>query len=119
MLVFVHAAVAQTRAVHVLASRWQEGDADLLLLDAGFGRALDVGPDLRDVAGFCELGCGDGDGLDEEFVAAAGVGGGIFFHCLEEDLDFDATGGVDAAGVGADAVSGTCVSGVCLVGFGG
>ena len=83
----------------------QETDADFLLLDRGFGILLDVAPDLADAAGV-EVGA-HGDGLDEEFVATAGVRWRIFFHGLQEDLDFDVAAGFDAAGVWADAVSAT------------
>ena len=86
--------------------RRQKRNLDLPLLDGTFRRLLDIRPDLADVAAVGRAGGGgDGDGLDEEFVAAAGVGRGLFFHCLQEDLHFHRAGGFDAAGVGADAVS--------------
>lgn len=81
----------------------QEIDADLLLLHAALGGRLDVAPDGAGVGG---VGGGvDGDGLDEELVAAAGVGGRVLFHGLQQDLDFDSGFGRDFARVGAYAVS--------------
>lgn len=103
-VLLVHAVLKPAHAVYLSLSR-QEGDADLLLLNAGLGSALDIGPDLRDIGGFGELGGGHGDGLHEELVPAAGVHGWVFFHGLQEDLDFDAAGGLDAAGVWAHTVS--------------
>ena len=99
------------------AIRGKEADTDLLLLNGGFGRLFDIGPDLGDVGGVA--GGGDGDGLHEELVSAARVRWGVFFHGLQEDLHFDGAGGFDAAGVGADAVSErvlVCCRGGCVVG---
>ena len=89
----------------VLAVGGQEDDADLLLLNGGLGGALDASPDLGDAGAFGGVG-GDGDGLDEEFVFAADVEGRVLFHGLEQDLDLDGAGRLDAARVGAHAVSG-------------
>lgn len=67
---------------------------------------LDVGPDLGYVGRALGRGGTDGDGLNEELVAASSVCWRILLHRLEENLDLDIAVGLDAAGVGAHAVSG-------------
>lgn len=86
------------------AVRWQECNADLLLLNGALRGLLDVGPDLRDVVDV--LVGGDGNGLYEELVAAAGVWSRILLHSLKEHLDLDIAAGLDAARVGTNAVPG-------------
>ena len=84
----------------------QEIDLDLLLLDTALSCLLDVTPDLADVAAVGSSGVwGDGDGLYEELVAAARIGGGLLFHRLQEDLHFDICAGLDFAAVRSHAVS--------------
>jgi hypothetical protein len=92
-------------ALVLLAVCGKEDHANLLLLDGGLVGGFNAGPDLRDREALCGVG-GDGDGLDEELVFAADVKGRVLLHGLEENLDFDMAGGLDAAGVWAHAVPG-------------
>ena len=78
-------------------------------MNGRLGGALNARPDLRDSEAVGSVG-GDSDGLNEELVFAADVERRVLLHGLEENLDFDIAGGLDAAGVGSYTVSGrACV----------
>ena len=88
--------------------RRQEIDAYLPLLYRALRRLLDITPDLADIVAVVAR--ADGDGLDEELVAATRVGRWVVFHGLQQDLYLHILPGVDAAGVWADAISGRSLS---------
>jgi len=81
---------------------WKPVDADFALLDRALGGLLNVGPDLSDIAVLG--GSTDGDGLNQELVAAASVRRRVVLHGLKKYLDLDMLARLNATGVWADAV---------------